>query len=162
MRKFIAVFMCLLPGLAFAEIDISGCEKIGYKRGTWEVYMCENLRFECPKNEPDCDYLPDVSTPDGCRAFVDEQNKQDEENQIVLKCVADENIISHKTQKRFYSYPANYGSLFAFTDGTSMNLTELLNDNNNIYVFIDKGNKFEPYLYLDSFDGSEYNFNEFE
>ena len=158
MRKFLLLFS-FVPVCAFAGIDFSSCEKIGYARiNPMSVEDCQNTKIECDDSEPDC-VLPDTSTPEGCQKFIDEMNKYEEDDRYLQKCAATDEFISHKTQD--FSLGIYQGALL-FSDGEEINIAALLQDNENIYILHRTIDGLDKYEYLEKYDGKFYIFNEFK
>ena len=162
MFKYCLIVLAFLSGNAFASIDFSECEKVGYASGKWSVDMCPDIELSCDDQENHCD-MPDINTPEGCKAFIDKMNKEEESDHYLLKCVNNDEFLSHKTPNFYVGMPQG---VFISNDGTEINLEEILNDSNHIYLYHQTSgveNK-EEYKFLDKFDKEKeiYLFNDFE
>ena len=132
-KLFLAFFM-ILPSLAFAEVDVSNCEVIGYQQGKMTEKDCNtvescNIDFkDFPDDLQNC--LRHAKTPDECRAYIAEENAKIESDNLVYKCPMTADLAKHKQKTKDHT---NHD--LVYKNGKSMDLDVLAADNEYAYLF---------------------------
>ena len=134
MLKYSVIALALFAGNAFAAVNLTECEKIGYERGTYNTSICEsadscNERFAGMTDDlKRC--LERVKTPADCDKDVAKRNAEVEDNNLLYRCPATTDLTSQKNNEKIH---ANHN--LVYNDGNIVNITDLVTDTQNVYVF---------------------------
>ena len=134
MRKLFVAFMCFLPRLAIAAVDISDCQVIGYQRGTMTINDCNtietcNVDFaDFPEDLALC--LKRAKTPEQCNEYIKERNAQIEKENLVYKCPMTVSRLKQRGKTKDHTVHN-----LVYNNGEAIDQEALANDNQYAYLF---------------------------
>lgn len=137
MHKFFIGLFLILPSFAFAAVDVSDCEVIGYQKGKMTEKDCNtvescNIDFkDFPDDLKIC--LKRAKTAEDCRAYIAEQNAKIESNNLVYKCPVNAQRSEQKGKTKDHT---NHD--LVYRNGTPMDMKVLANDTRYVYLFHEK------------------------
>lgn len=132
-KLFLALFL-ILPGFAFAAVDVSNCEVIGFQRGKMTEKDCNtvescNIDFkDFPEDLRKC--LNHAKKIDECRAYIAEENAKIESENLVYKCPMNADFIKYKAKPKDHT---NHD--LVYKNGAPMDLSILAADDEYAYLF---------------------------
>lgn len=139
MKKYILPVFFLLPIIAFADIDISGCNVIGYQTSRVTEKSCKTKEsceemFEKWQNQEDFDdCIAYVKTPEECEQFIAEQQELARKRLLIYKCPITDILLQRKMAEKDVGTLEKYAY---YSDGTPINTDAMITDSDNVYLFL--------------------------
>ncbi len=137
MRKKFFAFMMFLPTFAFADVDVSGCEVIGYMKSS--ITECTTMEF-CQKEfgltkdqELFDRCVKRIKTPEECAEYIAQQQEMARKELLIYKCPMTDELLKFKTQE--WRDTGGIEKWALYNDGTSIDTDAMIADDESAYLF---------------------------
>ena len=133
MRKMFLFIMLFLPTIAFADVDISKCEVIGYQTSPYTEEYCKTeqvCKLDTETNQIKC--TPNNKTQEECSKEVAEQQALAHKEYLIYKCPVTEYLLNQKFKEK------NIGMIdgaWYYNDGVNIDKEKMVKDEENVYLF---------------------------
>lgn len=143
MRKMFLFIMLLLPTFAFASVDVSDCEIIGYRDKNVTCVTMERCQQDFQKMKevvPDDEAKEDfdicvksIKTPEECAKYVSEQQEMAHREYLIYKCPMTDKLLKLKTQE--WRDAGGLEKEAFYNDGTPIDTDSMITDDESVYLF---------------------------